>query len=142
VPFINEDIPDPDLKNFDVSSLKNIFGKPFKFEPFGKPKWTVDRERNAFLLYVGGGGGDHLGTPREETHALWWNGDVASFTGDLIVTQDESGKVLTWDRPRLHLPDHLKSRRDEFLALVREALDAKGWGYDRACLNAVVVDLE
>lgn len=140
--FINESIPEDIKQTFDFSVFHDPFGRPHKFESWGQPMWTIDKERDAFLIYTGGGGGEHVGTPREEWFGLWWKGDVVHFSGQPIVTEDEKGQLLTWQVPKLFVPPHLIDRRAEFVALLKDALEGKGLGYRRDYVYAVKVDLQ
>jgi hypothetical protein len=51
--FVNEAVPEEQKSKFD----SKIFFNPFSFnEPIRPFRWTIDRERDVFLIYLGGGG--------------------------------------------------------------------------------------
>lgn len=135
--FVNEKIPEAE---------KNKFNFQVKTYPDGsKPtlyKWTIDRERNAVLVKTSsqGGNADGLDT-LTEYYALCWQNDVIHFAGDPRMNGDRaSGQVMNWFVHDLVVPPHLQDHIENILQLVRDALDAKGWLYDRSCLIAVNVE--
>lgn len=124
--FVTEHIPSDVLDSFDFSIFKEMFERhlPSKLRPTAN--WTRDKDRDAFLLWTGGGGGPHVDAPRQDMFALWWKSDIVYFIGEPVDSRDSDCQVLTWKNVRLGIPDHLKPRRDEFVALLKEALIAEG----------------
>ncbi len=101
--FENESVPTDAKEKYDLTGFVGPFG-PCKVDDLELYKWTIDRERNAFLLFVGGGGGAHQGVPRREWYGLWWGGEIAHFAADEVITKDSQGQLLTWDQASLRLP--------------------------------------
>lgn len=133
--FVNELIPE---------EQKDKFPFPVKTRPDGsKPtlyKWTIDRERDVYLVVVNAGGGGYDGTPVREYYVLWWKGEVISFGADQSLNgTKETGVVLTWKVNRLNIPPALHERKDEVKQLIREALDVQGLLYNRSRVSAVNV---
>jgi hypothetical protein len=120
--FISEAIPDEVLKVFDFEKFTGPMGKPMKFTT-SPPKWVVDRERDAFLIKTGNGGFE----PHQEFFTLLLQGKIIKFIGDVLLSEDERGNVITWGSPQLYIPDDLVDRRAEIVVLLKEALIAYGW---------------
>jgi hypothetical protein len=138
MPFVNEIIPEAE---------KNKFTFPVDTGPGGeKPtlwKWTVDRERAAFLVHTSSEGGPRLGTEQVEHYVLIWGGKVISFIGKPVVSGDvNKGYVLAWRLDDLIIPMGLEDHRGEVLQLIREALDVMGLRYSRNRIVRVEVDFE
>ena len=50
--FVNEAVPEEQKSKFDPK----VFFDPFNFnQPIRAFRWTIDRERDVFLIYLGGG---------------------------------------------------------------------------------------
>jgi hypothetical protein len=139
--FINKEVPVDEKKTYDFRGFQGPFG-PCKPEDLGTYMWTIDRERNAFLLATGGGGGQHQGVPRREWYGLYWDGAVAHFSGDFVVSRDPRGQLLTWEQPKFIVPSHSQKHRSEWVALLKEALDVQGLYFDRSNIYTVNVVVE
>ncbi len=136
--FINERIPEDFKNTFDFS----IFSGPFSY---WKPKdielykWTVDRERDAFLLHLASGG---RGLPEEPTHSwfvLYSKGDLLYFDSEVQRKKDEHGWLMTWTNPNIRIQNGKEGRSTELIALLYEALAAMGWLWDSTRVYAVKV---
>ncbi len=134
--FVNESVPTDAKEKYDLTGFVGPFG-PCKVGDLELYKWTIDRERNAFLLFVGGGGGAHQGVRRREWYGLWWGGEIAHFAADEVITKDSQGQLLTWDQASLTLPANTNCTREHWIGLLRDALDAKGLGYNRNYVQEV-----
>ena len=135
--FVNEPVPADAIEKYDLNGFVGPFG-PRKVIDLDLSMWTIDHERLAFLLYTGGGGGPHQGAPRRKWYGLWWNGEIAHFEGDEVVTLDSKGQLLTWDHAALKLPNHTKIPRNLWIEVLQEALEEKGLGFNRNFVYAVV----
>jgi len=138
--FIQELIPEDVKKTFDFSVFHGILGEPFKFLYGTGDRWVIDRERDTFLVPTGGGGGYHLGTPREECFGLWLKGAVAHLNAEKELSND--GHTRTWANAKLWLPEHLKERRAEFIAFVKEALPCLDLTTSPYGIHKVHIDIE
>lgn len=133
--FMNERIPEEEKAKFTF---------PVSTRPDGaRPtlsKWTIDRERHAFLVITHIVGGGYSGTDPEEHFVLSWNGQLIRFSGQYKISGSRGeGYALTWHLSAVEIPAAIEERRPEVLALITEALDAKGLFFSRARINTVDV---
>jgi len=136
--FVNERIPDVEKENFGFS----VFTQPDGSKPT-LSRWTIDRERNAFLVLTHTEGGGYEGTQPTEHYVLSWNGNLIRFAGDAKSSGSmEAGQMMSWRVHHMVIPSTLENKWEMVLQLIREALDAKGWLYDRDCLVAVNVEFD
>jgi hypothetical protein len=136
MPFINERIPEDFKKSFDFSMLKkpSQYWTPKDLELF---MWTVDRERDAFLLHLKSGGRGLPEEPRHEWYAFYYKGDLLYFDADEVRSTDGNGTLLTWVRPNIVAAIEPSERRQEVITLFHEALDAMGLLWNRSRIYAV-----
>lgn len=122
--FVNEYIPEADRKRFGITSDS-------RFYLVGTTNWTVDRERDMFLLRRQGGGPES--TPIHYW-AFHWRGHLLDARLEVLERGgDPSGGGHGWARIKLHslngIEPEIANRRDEILADLQEALAAhKGMG--------------
>lgn len=133
--FINEKIPDSDKARIDWSK--------FKAWPFSKPSrpswWTIDREKNVFLVMLEGRGPDG---ERPEVYALYWNGDVIRFEAN--VSGQGTGKfweIVFWKLQEIDIPVHFKESTEEILNTLKAAIDAHGRLFDRTHIKSVQIEI-
>ena len=136
--FVNELIPE---------SEKEKFTFPVMTDPDGfKPtlwKWTIDREREAFLVSTRSEGGGYEGTQLTKHHVLCWKGELIYFAADPILGgRVDAGQIMQWRVHHVQIPSSLKSKQEAVLQLIREALDVKGYVYDRQYYVAVNVTFD
>src|SRR4051812_32800970 len=120
--FVNEYVSDADRRAIDFSVIKQA---PLNKDPIDPYMWTIDRDRNVFLMRTGSGGADES----EVQHvALWLQGQVVPAT---IRSRydDRQKELLVWELQNLDVPEHLRARRSDILQLLREALDEYGSFY-------------
>jgi len=135
--FVNELIPDEQKEKLPF---------PVKVSPFdgSKPtlwKWTIDRERDVYLVVASIWGGGYEGTPPDYYYVLSWKDELILFSAEEYLSGTrETDQTLTWKVHRLEIPESLQDKKEEVLQLIREALDAQGWLYNRDCLEAVFVE--
>ncbi|MDR1848467.1 MAG: hypothetical protein LBQ75_00320 [Zoogloeaceae bacterium] len=109
----------------------------------GLSEWTVDRERDAFLVLVGKEGGTYEGTQEIRHYVLVLGEHEIHFSGEYHVTGYRSKgepQIMTWTIHQLSVPSSLASQKEEALALVREALDAQGLYHCRESLASVIIN--
>lgn len=133
--FVNELISDEDKQKIDWTKFKAwSFSNPHR--PW---KWTIDRERDVFLVALEGRGPDG---ERPETYALYWKGDVIRFEAE----RDGKGMFATgidmfWKIFNACLPQQLEPQRQEILTVLREAIDAHGSIYEREQVKSVHIEI-
>ena len=136
--FVNERIPEEEKEkfNFEVSTRPDG-SKPTLF------MWTIDRERNAYLVITSiKGGGADWGT-KTTYFALMWNSHVVRFSGIDKRSRDDTGNfILNWQIESLEIPSPISEQKEEIIVLVRDALDVMGILYSRKGVDRVVVDVE
>ncbi|MCG2593349.1 hypothetical protein LZ009_11230 [Ramlibacter sp. XY19] len=117
--FVNERISGDDRKNFDFDVIKR---PPLYREPIDPSHWTIDRSRNAFLIWTLGGREDEQNA---EHFALWLDGNVvyAKLLRD-SVGHFSSHVQTTWRLQKLMIPAHRESTRGEIIEVLRDALAA------------------
>ncbi len=124
--FINEEVSEADAINYDFAKLSRLFHKD---EWQLKSWWTIDRDRNIFLIC--------LGTGREEfcmqhRFLFWWDGVVLDIRLDGTKEGNPFGKIISrWDSLSLGIPTDFPSTRDDLIGTLKEALTVFKWhGYD------------
>ena len=134
--FVNEKIPEEEKEKFEFPVFTETDGsKPTLW------KWTIDKERDAFLVITDKEGGGYQGTPETCHFALSWRGNFINFIGELqFLGNSRSEQSISWKVSKLVISSEIKNRHDEVFELIRESLDVMGWLYDRECLVAVNVD--
>jgi hypothetical protein len=86
--FVNENIPEADLRRIDFASVIH----PLHFCPINTPtEWTIDRERDIALISLGGGSGENSMYP--SFFLIYWQGH---FT-DVHLVATTTGNFTTWD---------------------------------------------
>jgi len=125
MPFVNELIPEEAKKTFDFTIFKSSSGRPVNVSsPF--KTWTIDKERNAFLICTETGSGPD--GPGWSSFNLWWNGENVNVAGLQEYYNDEQRRlVINWNRVVVYLHPEHEARRSEWIEAVREALLVYGF---------------
>jgi hypothetical protein len=133
--FVNEIIGEEDKSKIDWTK--------FKAWPFSQPhkpwKWTIDKERNAFLVSLEGCGpyGE-----RPEVFVLCWRKEIIRFEAEIHSDSEAAtGFDLFWIIRNLGIPDSLKLKREEIIDDLKEAIEAYGVNYRRERVGAVHVEI-
>jgi hypothetical protein len=134
--FINELIPEEDKQRIDWTKFKAwSFSKPHK--PW---KWTIDRERDVFLIPLVQPGYDDTHT-RSDIFALYWKKEVIKV--EAKVTGTGEGKfwdILYWKVCKIHIPTHLQIERNEIFNILREAFCTYGRFFNTEHVKTVHVE--
>lgn len=125
--FENELIPEEMKRCFPFDVYSNSKGdKPTLW------KWTVDRERNIYLVIRRIEGGPYEGTQPIEHLALGAFGSVVFVEGEPhLEGKRESGPEVIWVIRKIEIPGELTERSEEVKKILREALEVKGWLYGK-----------
>jgi len=123
--FKNEKISEQDLewvsKLVNYESIRAISRWVHQFSNLSH--WTADRENNAFLLKLGGGGNPN-DVGRMAYAVLILDGQVIVFNlVDRRGGNSTVGMELTMEVHKLIVPPALEQRREEIKRLLREALN-------------------
>lgn len=127
--FVNEKIPEQDRAKFEsVINYENLKKQAQYIPEFRLNShlwWTIDREREVYILGVVGGGRDQL-----NYYALVINGQAIVFNEDHKTKgNDSTGLEYHWDIYDLRIPAELEPRREEIKQLIREGLEEKAHLY-------------
>jgi hypothetical protein len=134
--FVNEVISEADKSKYGAFNFKS----PFTGDPVSPRKWAIDRERDAFLVSLGGRGGERSEIPA--FFVLVWKGEVIRFDAFTKGRGDaQSGVEKWWNIFAISIPKHLESQREEILQLIREAIEVCGQHFDRAYVKAVHIGI-
>ena len=135
--FTNETSPDADRPRYESFG----FMSPFNGDLVPPSKWTIDRERDIFLVSLGGQGGEQSEIP--EFFALVWKGSPIGFRAFHKGRGDyQSGAELWWKIFRVGVPKPVEGDRSKILDFIREAVDARGSGYRRDHVTAVNIEID
>ena len=123
--FVNELIPEEQKDKFDPE----VFKLNLAYPPMRPYRWTIDREREIFLIKVGAhgyGGGQGDGFIPPVFYTLSWKGQVIKFdvriwsTGKFI----DGDLDLNWEIFNIKLPPSLENKQAEVFELIQEAIRA------------------
>lgn len=125
--FVNERVPEDQKSKFDPKVFFNPNSGSFR-RPIALYRWVIDRERDVFLIRLGGGGpweGGDAPKPKEKL-ALSWKGEVVKFEARVSAVGDAKVWVANWEVVNIYIPQALEAHRDMVRQLIREGLDAMG----------------
>ena len=135
--FIFEVVPEKDREFFKSMKLMNCWGNHALDLPQDK-KWCADRERNAYLVGIGGG---HNEMPY--FYDLWWDG----YTIRMEVSEAgngnyETGVNIIWNIWKIPICENLWQRKDEIINIIVDAFSVfSGWCNPKR-LNSIAVDIK
>ena len=140
--FVNEYVPDEDIEKYDLHGIWDKYYPFRKGRYFGgnKPHWTIDREKNTYLMSIGIGRGEH-GNRRK--FLLWMDGQHVVVEVDLLKGSsgdlDASPFVLIWALARIAPPDGHDVIEEQIIRSFKDALTTYGyWGVTDQRPNTVV----
>lgn len=125
--FVNEAVPEEQKSKFDPKVFFNP-NSGWMHRPIELYRWTIDRERDVFLIRLGGGGpweGGDAPKPKEYL-ALSWKGEVVKFDARVTATGTPKAWVADWAVLDIRIPQAMEAQRDTVLQLIVEGLDAMG----------------
>ncbi len=121
--FVFEKVPEKDYEFFKSMGLKNCWGNG-SLSLSKDTKWCADRDRNAYLVRIGGGFND-----MPNFHDFWWDG----YTIRIEVVRTSTGNYddginITWNIMTLPIPNELWEKQTEILKMINEAFSIDlGW---------------
>lgn len=122
--FVNEYVSVADFDKYGVHEVWAKFQLKGRVLDINTQKfaWTVDRERNAFLIPVRRGREELSG---RVTFSLCWNGDVFSAELDLEESSFDYERRTghsVWGLVNFSRPESCAVSNDEFIRVLKEAL--------------------
>ncbi len=122
--FVNEYVSAEDKKEIDFSSISaRPYGDP-KITPVSPYIWTIDRERDVFLMWTWHG---HEDAHKDNFFLYWWKGTPLGVRMDKTLIEP---RTLLWRRFGLTCPAHLRAEYDEIVTVLKEALTVYGFDGD------------
>lgn len=118
--FVNEYIPEADKKKYQITDQSNFYRA-------GASQWTVDREREMFLVYRAAYGPE--GPQDQKFWAFYWRGHLLDVqVQNMEVRQDSDGNVHS--RKRIiqinGMSPELEQSKPQILEDLRGALSVYG----------------
>lgn len=115
--FVNELISDEDKQRFDFSAIRR---PPLYLDPVPPREWTVDRDRDVFLMWT-------RGSDQDDQHAIYF---VLGWRGELLPVSLEreaigafrEHTVTTWRLRWIGIPPRLEPQRNAILLALKDAL--------------------
>jgi len=122
--FINLLMTDEDRKKIDFPVFTMRDGRrPTLY------KWTVDTERDAFLIVAGIKGGAYADCPEECEFILLYKGFYIKFlASNEFWNWSPSGSLATWEVSHVDIPAELDEA--EAKCIIEDAIKSYGKGWD------------
>lgn len=137
--FIYEVVPEKDTKFFESMGLKNCWGNSELLFLAGHTKWCADRERNAYLVAMGGG--YHGEMPY--FYDLWWKGNVVRIEAERGGKGNyEMGIDIIWFINRVPIPEKIWESKDEIMEMIEEAFGINSSWCEEKDLKSITVKIE
>jgi len=123
--YVNENIPEADYEQYDLRRVcgeHNVVHRGYMLNR----DWTIDRERNAFLVKVW--------VHPESDFSGWafcWRGEWLFFEMAVKDTRDDPTTSSTWSSyhiRRFSVPPHLAQHRDVILQDLQDGFSARAGG--------------
>ncbi|PYG83914.1 hypothetical protein LY28_03762 [Ruminiclostridium sufflavum DSM 19573] len=130
--FVYEKIPEGDRKYFNSFNLKS----PFTDKLLYSREWTIDREREVFMVGLGGQGTYESEIPMY--YALVWGKSVIFLDTFCNGKGDyDTGIEMWWKITKIKAPICLLKDNDKMIEIIKEAFDAMGFAGIRNCVKRV-----
>lgn len=115
--FVNEYVPDEDVKEYGLDEINRKYRLPCV-----QYDWTVDREREIYLRWLKSGGTEL--SDQHDFH-LYWEKSLLTVRLKRTVEKDAYGsRTSRWQLMWIDIPDAFKDKRPEVLEVMKEALKA------------------
>lgn len=134
--FVNELISEVDREAFYSFKFKNGVTR----KSIQAWRWTIDRERDIFLVSLGGQGFERSEIP--EFFALVWRNNVIRMEAFNKECGDiQSGVEIWWRITRIEIPEILRSEQEIIIELIKEVFDAYGSSHKRNIVKRINFDM-
>jgi len=129
--FVNEKISEIDKPQYDQFQFRSQLTSQEK-PLIPAYKWTIDRERDTFLVFLEGQGSEATGSRIPIFFALVWKNKVIRFEGFCeLIGKHEGERVCTWKITKLLIPDGFRVEQEIIIGLIKEAMDAFRFMYGK-----------
>jgi hypothetical protein len=124
--FVNEFISAEDVEKYGLHEID----KHFVIGGTNARDWTIDRKRDIYLRNVAIGGGAEPELRNQMKWSFYWHETLFTIRLDLLKGTGGRGEPgwshwrMMWISGIHGLPDHLKKKKDDFVADLKEALTA------------------
>lgn len=114
--FVKEVVPEKDREFWLSMELKNCWGNAP--HPLLKSRtWCADRERNAYLIGIGGGMHD-----LPLFYDLWWNGIITRVEAlEASTGNATTGIHMVWNIIKVPIPEEIWEKRSDVMELIKDA---------------------
>ena len=98
---------------------------------------TIDYETGAYLVYEG-----MENHPGMERFSFYWNGIKMEFSAHEDTEYDENNKKIRIHRKffQIDIPHDMQDQRDEIANMIKQALEAHGYLYDKEPYKEVTAE--
>lgn len=114
--FVCEIVPENDHAFFNAMRRKNPFGKGYIYVT-KHSRWCADRERNAFLVPLGGGMHD---TPYFID--LWLDGFIVTIEAEQYGKRINNNVVVGWNVVDIRIPSKIWDKKELIISMIEESL--------------------
>ena len=132
--FVYEVVPEEDREFFKSMGLKNCWGTEEKI--LSKyTDWCADRERNAYLIGIGGGLHE-----MPYFYDFWWNGHIIRMEiSEGGNGNYETGVDIIWIIEKLPIPKEIWEYKKEVMGMIEEAFSVNSSGCKKQFLKSISV---
>ena len=122
--FVYERVPEEDREFFKSMGLKDCWGREGKCLT-KRTKWCADREKNAYLVGIGGGYNGEM----PYFYDLWWNSQIIRMEIERGSKGNvETGIEVIWFINRISVPCDIWEYKDKIVEIIEEAFSInRGW---------------
>jgi hypothetical protein len=140
--FVNEYASDEDVEKYGLKEIWDKYHTHSKGDYFSgyKPTFTIDRERNIFLLALGQASG---ADGNRTMFLMWWSGNEIRV--DLELTAGSSRKTneqpffRVWELAYIRVPQGFEAPETEVIEILKEAVQSYGYrGMAKQIPNTIV----
>ena len=134
--FVFEKVPENDMEFLKSMRLKDCWGINL-LNVDEDTEWCVDRERNAYLIGIGGG-------YREMPHYydFCWSGQVIRIEAECRgIGNYGVGVGIVWYIHRIPMSKECWQYKDEILKMITEAFGVNRDWCDEKCLKSITVKI-
>ena len=125
MPFLNEETSEKDKACIDWEPYRMRPNARMPFKPY---RWTIDRNRDVFLVSIGYPSPERGSKPK--LFGLSWKGTLIRFLAN-VTLKNEPGSTkneIFWDF-ELEIPESLIREKEEIQTILKEAIQAHGYLY-------------